>query len=261
MGSHRAEGPAVARRHRSQARPKHSSSAARTGVRSTALGALLLATIALPTATALDLDAPSERSGATVASAGTRDEVEAVSNAAVARVPAATGAAGAVALTSGSSITGRIAGTESSGQGVVVEVPPTFVAPLENSSVTSEFGYRHHPVLGKGKLHEGQDWQGAAGTPIRAIADGTVTSADRHDASGKRVDLDHGDGLSTWYGHMQDYAVAVGDTVEAGDIIGYVGTTGRSTGPHLHLAVSLDGSYVDPAATVWDETWAAGFGD
>lgn len=256
-------------------------------MRSTALGALAVATIALPTATALDLDDAPGRSGATAASstalgstgigplpetsgssvdgaaasaAGAPDPVEAVSNGAVTRVPAATSAADAVALTSGSSITGKIPGTETGGQGVVVEIAPTFTAPLENSHVTSEFGYRSHPILDRRKLHGGEDWQGACGTPVHAIADGTVTSADRHGASGKRVDLDHGDGLSTWYGHLQGYEVGVGETVQAGDVVGYVGTTGRSTGCHLHLAVSLHGSYVDPDVTVWDEAWVAGFG-
>lgn len=227
-------------------------------MRTTALGALALATIALPSVSALDLEGGVQ----STAEAGAPAAVESVSNSAVTRVPTATSEAQVVALNSGSSITGEVPGSEVPvSEGVVVEIPPEFVAPIENSSVSSGFEVRTHPVLGYEKKHEGEDWKGVCGTPVHAVTDGTVTRAFRHDVSGNRVELDHGDGLSTWYGHLEGFAVGVGDTVQAGELVGYVGTTGRSTGCHLHLAVSVDGSYVDPVDTIWNASWAGSFRD
>jgi murein DD-endopeptidase MepM/ murein hydrolase activator NlpD len=110
----------------------------------------------------------------------------------------------------------------------------------------SGFGVRIDPFLGTPAMHTGLDLHGETGDPVRATADGTVTTAGWSGGYGRVVDVDHGNGLSTRYGHLSSIAVRVGQSVKTGQIIGKVGSTGRSTGPHLHYETRLKGEAIDP---------------
>src|SRR5215510_1710841 len=110
----------------------------------------------------------------------------------------------------------------------------------------SGFGVRIDPFLGTPALHTGLDLHGETGDAVRATADGTVTTAGWSGGYGRVVDVDHGNGLSTRYGHLSSIAVRVGQSVKTGQIIGKVGSTGRSTGPHLHYETRLKGEAIDP---------------
>ena len=114
--------------------------------------------------------------------------------------------------------------------------------------ITSNFGARRHPVLGYTRMHAGVDFGAAWGSPIYAVGDATVDFAGRHGGHGNYVRLDHGGGLGTGYGHMSRIAVAPGSQVRAGQVIGYVGSTGLSTGPHLHYELYQNGKTVNPLA-------------
>lgn len=112
--------------------------------------------------------------------------------------------------------------------------------------ISSSFGGRNSPV-GRGyQLHKGLDISNRAGTPIVATADGTVLMASPDGAYGNSVEVDHGGGIVTKYAHMQRYIVKPGQWVTRGEVLGYVGTTGRTTGPHLHYEVRLNGVPVNP---------------
>lgn len=129
------------------------------------------------------------------------------------------------------------------------EIPQSdsgFIRPV-GGPITSGYGYRTHPVLGYRKMHEGVDFGSGCGTPVRASQAGTVTAVEYTSSSGKRVKVDHGNGITTGYYHLQGYATSVGATVKQGEVVGYVGSTGRSTGCHLHFAVMDDsGNYSNP---------------
>lgn len=112
--------------------------------------------------------------------------------------------------------------------------------------ITSSFGMRRHPILGYKRMHSGVDYGAAYGTPIYAVADGRVSFAGRHGGHGNFVRLEHGGGIGTGYGHMSRIAVRSGTTVRAGQVIGYVGSTGLSTGPHLHWEAYRGNRKVDP---------------
>lgn len=113
--------------------------------------------------------------------------------------------------------------------------------------VTSEFGYRKDPFTGQTKGHSGMDLAVPTGTSVRAALPGTVTVSSYNQGSyGYYVMIDHGDGLSTLYGHCSQLLAQVGQTVEAGDVIALSGSTGRSTGPHLHFEVRINGERTDP---------------
>ncbi len=112
--------------------------------------------------------------------------------------------------------------------------------------LSSPFGYRTHPVTGKWKFHNGVDLANSKGTPIKATRSGTVTVATYGSTYGYYVTINHGDGFSSLYAHMTHYVVGKGDWVEQGEIIGYMGSTGRSTGPHLHFSVFYNGEAVNP---------------
>ncbi len=118
--------------------------------------------------------------------------------------------------------------------------------PVNNATLTSGFGLRWHPVIGGRRQHKGVDLAAPTGTPIHASADGTVAMAERYSGYGLYVQIEHGGSLETRYGHMSRIAVAEGQYVHKGDVIGYVGSTGRSTGPHLHYEVRVDGAAVNP---------------
>jgi murein DD-endopeptidase MepM/ murein hydrolase activator NlpD len=111
---------------------------------------------------------------------------------------------------------------------------------------TSGFGVRIDPFLGRPAMHTGLDFRGATGDPVRATANGKVVSAGWAGGYGRMVEIDHGNGLSTRYGHLSEIGVKVGDQIRIGQVIGAVGSTGRSTGPHLHYETRIDGEAVDP---------------
>ncbi|MFC4293516.1 M23 family metallopeptidase [Novosphingobium tardum] len=121
----------------------------------------------------------------------------------------------------------------------------SFGVPL-TGRLTSGFGARFHPLLGRMRQHSGIDLAAPAGSPIVAPSAGVVSQAGWNGGYGLYVALDHGGGLQTRYGHMSHLAVSAGQQVRRGDIIGYVGTTGLSTGPHLHYEMRVNGQAVPP---------------
>lgn len=120
--------------------------------------------------------------------------------------------------------------------------------PLAQDRMTSTFGMREHPILGGRRAHKGVDLAAPVGTPIYATADGTVSRASWFSGYGLFVSLEHGAEMQTRYGHMSRLNVAEGQRVHKGDVIGFVGSTGNSTGPHLHYEVRVDGAAVNPLA-------------
>lgn len=115
-----------------------------------------------------------------------------------------------------------------------------------NGYLSSGFGYRESPFGSNYEFHDGLDISAPAGTPVLAAADGVITLAGRYGDTGNTVSIDHGYGYETGYGHMSAIYVTEGQKVERGQKIGSVGNTGRSTGPHLHYAVKVAGSKVNP---------------
>ena len=111
---------------------------------------------------------------------------------------------------------------------------------------TSGFGVRSDPFLGRPAMHTGLDFRAQTGDPVRATASGKVVSSGWSGGYGRMVEIDHGNGLSTRYGHLSEIDVKIGDNVKIGQVIGEVGSTGRSTGPHLHYETRIDGEAVDP---------------
>lgn len=118
--------------------------------------------------------------------------------------------------------------------------------PVENVKLTSGYGMRDHPILRKRARHNGVDLAAVHGTPVYATADGMIGKAQYWGSYGNYVQIEHGGALETRYGHLSAYVVAAGDIVHKGELIGYVGSTGRSTGPHLHYEVRVEGEPVDP---------------
>lgn len=122
----------------------------------------------------------------------------------------------------------------------------TFICPLSSRIVTSPYGWRIHPVYGYEKFHTGVDLAASSGTPIYATASGTVTITSYDSASGNYVMLSHSGGYASAYMHMTHYIVSPGQSVTQGQVIGYVGSTGASTGPHLHFMIYYNGATVNP---------------
>ena len=118
--------------------------------------------------------------------------------------------------------------------------------PLARSALTSGFGMRADPMLGGQRMHSGVDLAAPVGSPVIATSDGIVSQAGWRGGYGLFVALEHGGGFQTRYGHMSGVAVTPGQAVRKGDIIGYVGSTGRSTGPHPHYEMRVNGSAVRP---------------
>jgi murein DD-endopeptidase MepM/ murein hydrolase activator NlpD len=112
--------------------------------------------------------------------------------------------------------------------------------------ITGHFGERLDPFSGEGAFHAGMDIASHYGDDVRATADGVVVVMDRRAGYGRLVIIDHGFGVSTWYGHMSNFNTQVGTHVKRGDIIGYEGASGRSTGPHLHYEVRIYNTPVNP---------------
>lgn len=128
--------------------------------------------------------------------------------------------------------------------------PPSsegWIVPCSYTAFTSPFGLRIHPIYGYEKMHNGVDLAGISGTPIYASRSGTVTTATYGSSGGYYVNISHGDGFSSIYLHMTHYIVSPGQYVTQGQVIGYMGSTGASTGPHLHFGIAYNGTYVNPA--------------
>ena len=121
-----------------------------------------------------------------------------------------------------------------------------WLVPCSYQRVSSPFGYRWHPTTGEWSMHKGVDLAAPKGTKIYASRSGVVSWATYHTTAGNYVGINHQDGYSSVYMHMTHYVVKAGQYVTAGQLIGYVGSTGRSTGPHLHFGISYNGSYVNP---------------
>ena len=128
------------------------------------------------------------------------------------------------------------------------------IMPVIGGHITSGFGMRRHPILGYSRLHAGIDFGAAYGSPIYAVSDGTVAFAGWHGGHGNYVKLAHGGGFGTGYGHMSRIAVSPGSHVQAGQVIGYVGSTGVSTGPHLHYELYKGGAPVNPMSVSFTVT-------
>ena len=128
----------------------------------------------------------------------------------------------------------------------------TWITPVSGYRLTSAFGMRKHPVLGVVRMHNGVDMACAQGTPIYATRAGKVTrTAYQAGGAGNYVSINHLDGFSSIYMHMTHYVVSAGQSVSQGQLIGYVGSTGISTGPHLHFGISYAGTYVNPLAYIY----------
>jgi len=126
--------------------------------------------------------------------------------------------------------------------------------PVSNGHITSSFGMRRHPLLGFVRMHKGIDFGAPWGTPIHATMEGTVAFAGRTGGYGNFVKLNHPGGLGTGYGHMSRIAVRPGMHVEQGQVIGYVGSTGMSTGPHVHYELYRNGTAINPASMSFSTT-------
>ncbi len=133
--------------------------------------------------------------------------------------------------------------------------PPSnavWVTPVSGYTLTSPFGMRKHPVLGYNRMHNGIDMACPQGTPIYATRSGKVTTASyQAGGAGYYVSINHLDGFASIYMHMTNFVVSTGQVVSQGQLIGYVGSTGISTGPHLHFGISYAGTYVNPMAYIY----------
>lgn len=130
--------------------------------------------------------------------------------------------------------------------------------PVDGVRLTSDFGMRTHPVLGGRRAHKGIDLAGPTGTPVHASADGVIGKAEWFSSYGLYIQIEHGGELQTRYGHMSRLNVAAGQFVRKGDVIGYIGSTGRSTGPHLHYEVRVAGEAVNPLPYMQETAPASG---
>ena len=125
----------------------------------------------------------------------------------------------------------------------------TWIEPVSGYTISSPFGNRKSPTAGASTYHKGVDMACPSGTPIYATRAGTVTVASyQAGGAGYYVSINHGDGFASIYMHMTRYVVSKGQSVTQGQLIGYVGSTGISTGPHLHFGISYGGTYVNPMA-------------
>lgn len=127
----------------------------------------------------------------------------------------------------------------------VIAIPS--VHPVEHLEFTSNFGIRSDPFRGTAAMHAGVDIRGPVGTPIYATADGIVSEAQRQGGYGNLVEINHGKGIATRYGHLSKILVTANMRVKRGQLIALMGSTGRSTGSHLHYEVRIDGHAVNPA--------------
>ncbi len=122
--------------------------------------------------------------------------------------------------------------------------------PVESGFISSYFGEREDPFDGQETFHKGVDFAGAKGSTVVAVAAGVVTWAGERSGFGKLIEINHGDGYVTRYGHNEKTLVSVGETVKRGDPVGLMGSTGHSTGPHVHFEVLRNGRQVDPLSFI-----------
>lgn len=128
---------------------------------------------------------------------------------------------------------------------ILKEVEPSG-RPITKGWLSSYYGMRNHPISGKKEMHKGVDFAGKMGGPVIAVAKGVVTFAGSRYGYGQVIDINHGNGYTTRYGHNSKLLVSVGDTVEKGFQIAEIGSSGRSTGPHVHFEVLKKGKHVNP---------------
>jgi murein DD-endopeptidase MepM/ murein hydrolase activator NlpD len=119
--------------------------------------------------------------------------------------------------------------------------------PVEDGWLSSKYGKRNDPFTGKQEFHKGLDFAGKQGSDVIAVGDGVVTWSGKRSSYGNMVEISHGNGYVTRYGHNQQHLVEIGDTVKKGQLIAKMGSSGRSTGPHVHFEVLRDGKTVNPA--------------
>ncbi len=146
---------------------------------------------------------------------------------------------------------GRIKGAK-----IKSDVAIPAINPVTNMDFSSNFGHRRSPTRGASRNHKGVDIRGPVGTPIYATADGFVGRAQWVRGYGKFIELEHGNAIQTRYGHMSALNVAPGQRIRQGDLIGFMGSTGRSTGSHLHYEVRISGEAVNPASFLPVKTFA-----
>jgi murein DD-endopeptidase MepM/ murein hydrolase activator NlpD len=125
--------------------------------------------------------------------------------------------------------------------------PGEWTVPAVYNRLTSRFGPRIHPVRGTKDFHTGLDFAAAYGTPVKAVTQGVIIFAGPGGGYGNLVKIQHANGVETWYAHLASFSVQAGQRVQAADVIGRVGSTGNSTGPHLHFEVRVNGEPRDPA--------------
>ncbi|MEO9461785.1 MAG: M23 family metallopeptidase [Marinomonas sp.] len=128
----------------------------------------------------------------------------------------------------------------------LASIPQVTPTSLAQTKMSSNYGYRRDPINGGGAMHSGLDFKGPYGAPIYSAADGEVTFAGWRGGYGKTVEVTHGNGMMTRYAHMSQFKSRLGQKVAAGDLIGAIGSTGRSTGPHLHFEVRINNRPVNP---------------
>ena len=122
--------------------------------------------------------------------------------------------------------------------------------PIAKGWLSSAYGNRMDPITGQPAWHAGVDFAGSQGSDVLAVASGVVVFADRRDGYGKLVEINHGNGVSTRYGHHDKLLVKAGEIVKKGDVIGLMGSSGRSTGPHVHFEVLRNGRNIDPTRLI-----------
>ncbi|OAV61195.1 M23 family metallopeptidase [Enteractinococcus helveticum] len=120
------------------------------------------------------------------------------------------------------------------------------IFPADSTRTSSTFGMRGNPTGAGSQFHVGTDFPVPTGTPVKATEAGTVTFAGVHSTGGNRVEIDHGNGVTTAYSHNSQFKVSVGDTVSQGQTVALAGSTGNSTGPHIHYEIQINGKWVDP---------------
>ena len=127
-----------------------------------------------------------------------------------------------------------------------LHLPAIYPVSLKESNLSSKYGYRRDPFLKRRKFHQGDDFSADIGTDVMATANGIVKASRKYGSFGNYIEIDHGNGYLTVYGHLNKRFVNVGDEIERGQIIGEVGNTGRSTAPHLHYEIQFNNKHINP---------------